>query len=130
MKKHNIEIIIKSKEKTADQFREDFFKDVKEGLQKIIRQKGTSKRDKIYIEDIKGLHKCISVKRLQMLQTIKKEKPESVYQLAKLTKRGFEPVKKDIKILEKNGLVSLSCQSNGRKNKIPVCNVGKITINI
>jgi len=49
----------------------------------------------------------ITKKRLELLRTIKTRRPSSIKELAALVKRTKQAVDRDLKILEKNELVSL-----------------------
>lgn len=70
----------------------------------------------------------ISESDINLLNTIKKEKPESIRELARLTNKDVSTVHSKVRILEKEGLVDLV---NGTKNrKIPVLNYDEISIAI
>ena len=53
--------------------------------------------------DISEVRKILSNERARILYLLKVEKPDSIYQLAKLLKRDFKSVREDIKLLEKFG---------------------------
>lgn len=56
-------------------------------------------------------------KRLELIETIKKHHPQSVQELAKMTKRVKQAVTRDLKILERFGIIRL--EKKGR-NAIPL----------
>jgi len=70
----------------------------------------------------------ISDSDLNLLNAIKKEKPESIRELARLTNKDVSAVHSKIKNLEKKGLIEIV---KGVKNrKIPVLNYDEISIAI
>lgn len=52
------------------------------------------------------LEKIFTSGRMNLIRAIKKEKPESVGELAKLVKRPVESVSRDLRILENFGILS------------------------
>jgi len=71
----------------------------------------------VIFTDHEVLAEIITKKRLELLRVINESKPQSVQELADLTKRKKQAVDRDLKILEKYELVEL--RKNGRK-RIPV----------
>jgi len=70
----------------------------------------------------------ISDSDLNLLNTIKKEKPKSIRELARLTNKDVSTVHSKIKNLEKEGLVEIV---KGVKNrKMPILNYDEISIAI
>jgi len=65
---------------------------------------------------------------INLLNTIKKEKPESIRELARLTNKDVNTVHHRIKKLEKNGIVEVL--SGVKNSKIPTLNYDEITIAI
>lgn len=58
--------------------------------------------------------------RLALLHAIKSGRPNSIYQLAKMTGRDLKNVQEDIRILERHGLVRIAKHPRGsRKVKVP-----------
>jgi len=58
--------------------------------------------------------------RLGLLCTIKSRRPNSIYELAKMTGRDLKNVQQDVRILERHGLVRIARRPRGsRKVKVP-----------
>ena len=68
--------------------------------------------------------KIFSAERLRILQTLKKQQPESITELAAMLQRPFESVHRDVKALEEYGLISLTKE---KRSVIPVV-AGKVQI--
>jgi len=58
------------------------------------------------------MFEAVTRKRLELIKVIKKRMPKSIVELAKLVNRTKQAVDRDLKILEKNDLVTL--QKNGK----------------
>jgi predicted transcriptional regulator len=58
--------------------------------------------------------------RLALLHTIKSRRPNSIYELAKMTGRDLKNVQEDVRILERHGLVRIDRRPRGRRQvKVP-----------
>jgi len=80
---------------------------------------------------ILALRQLLSNEKARILDTIKNEKPISIYDLAKKLNRGFKSVNDDIKLLQRFGFIELVEEKT--KNRIryrPVIVVDKITIHL
>ena len=66
------------------------------------------------------------VNRVKALIVIKEKKPESVYSLAKLTKRDIKNVKDDLDLLQNLDLISLTTISEKRERIEPKLDYDKI----
>jgi len=72
----------------------------------------------IYFEDENLLNKAFSPERLKILKTIKSEKPDSIYKLAKILDKDFKYVYTEVKYLKSLGLLELHKQTINNKIKI------------
>lgn len=80
---------------------------------------------------ILALRQLLSNEKARILDTIKTQKPISIYDLAKKLNRGFKSVNDDIKLLERFGFVELIEEKT--KNRVrhrPNLAVDSITINL
>lgn len=71
--------------------------------------------------DFDGLsivRKLLSNEKARLLHVIKKEKPGSIYKLAKILKRDFKSVSDDIKLLEKFGFLDLVAERTGKRERL------------
>jgi predicted transcriptional regulator len=80
---------------------------------------------------ILALRQLLSNEKARILDTIKNEKPISIYALAKKLKRGFKSVNDDIKLLERFGFIELvEERTKERIRHRPALVVDNIIINI
>ncbi|MFH1917934.1 MAG: hypothetical protein ABIJ14_02415 [Nanoarchaeota archaeon] len=104
----------------------------------ITESKGTfsifkkSKTKKDYdFSGILALRQILSNEKARILDVIKREKPNSIYELAKKLGRGFKSVNDDIKLLERFGFIELTAEKT--KNRVrhrPEIVVDVITIHL
>jgi len=105
----------------------------------IIDEKGTfgaffgrfgGKKDYDF-EGIASLRKLLSNEKARLIHTLKKEKPGSIYELAKKLKRDFKSVSDDIKLLEKFGFVDMIAERTGKRERLrPILVVDAMNIQI
>lgn len=70
----------------------------------------------IVFTSLAAVAKALSPARLELLGVILKQKPESIYALAKLTERDFKNVYSDVKLLAEIGLVEL--KPTGKRDSV------------
>jgi len=93
-----------------------------EGLKKEWKRalkgelKGSHKRGVIIFPTVETLGKVLSPARLEILTVILKERPKSIYALAKLVGRDFKNVHSDVRLLADVGLVEL--RSSGKRDAV------------
>lgn len=104
--------------------------EAKEVMTKLSKKEKVKKRTGIYFENLEGMRKVLTEKRLEVLHTIKKEHPASVYALAKSLGRDITNVTDDLNYLEDVGLVELKKTKEGRDRTTPTVNYDKIQIEI
>jgi predicted transcriptional regulator len=81
------------------------------------------------LEDISLLRQLLSKERARILFIIKTKKPKSLYQLAKFTGRDFKAITKDIKLLEKLGLIEFYRTKTGKRDaKTPILAIDQLNI--
>ena len=100
--------------KTVDSLLDDFvttFKAVSSG-ERVRTRRG------VYFTSLEAARNFLTPKRLGLLRVIREKKPSSIYELAKLTKRGFPTVLRDIELLARHGLVHLSRSSKSPRRSI------------
>ena len=76
------------------------------GTFSIFKTPGVSK-ESYNFTGILALRQLLSNEKARILDTIKTQKPVSVYDLAKKLKRGFKSVNDDVKLLERFGFIEL-----------------------
>lgn len=102
--------------KSFDEALEDFrrtFKNLQAG-KKRARQEG------IYFTSIEAAQNLLTKTRLELLHTIRYQKPRSIYQLAKLVGRNLKNVQADLQLLEAYGLVKLIETKSGDNRHVKV----------
>jgi predicted transcriptional regulator len=66
----------------------------------------------VYFSDLDAFRKALTQKRLELIQVIRKEKPSSIHELARLVHRDIKNVSTDVKYLSQVGLVDLKQTKN------------------
>ncbi len=122
MKVKNIKISIKSDE--------DIFKEVKGVWGKLGKGEKVKGHKGISFESLDVMRRVLTEERLRILKTIRKEHPQSVYQLAKILHRDIKNTFNDMQFLEQAGLVELKKTKDGREKTTPMVNYEKILLEI
>ena len=73
------------------------------------------------------LAKVITPKRYEMLKVIRKKKPASIHELARMLKRDYKNVYTEVQFLHQLGLVEIVKEKN---KKMPVVNYDEIGVRI
>lgn len=80
---------------------------------------------------ILALRQLLSNEKARILSVIKKEKPKSIYDLAKKLNRGFKAVNDDLKLLERFGFIEfIEEKTKNRKRHKPEIIVDTVTIHV
>lgn len=72
----------------------------------------------IYIESLEAASKLLTPERLKMLGVIKRNKPASLYELAKLTGRDFRAIHRDVGIMSNFGLIQKQNKKSGKRKRV------------
>ena len=105
-----ITIGIKSERQALEGFKSAF-----EAAQKRLPFKS---KEGVFFTSLEAARNFLTPKRLALLHSIKEEHPSSIYELAKMAHRSFPSVLRDLDILSKHGLVSLTKEKQSRRNAI------------
>lgn len=106
----------------------DNFVDVAEA---IMRGEKVKKQRGVYFDNLDYFRKVLTEKRLELLHTIKREKPETIKQLAELTGRDIKNVSDDLKFLAGLDLVTLDRDMGKKRGRVtPRVGYDKIRIEI
>ena len=98
--------IMKIKIQGREKFERDLLK-----LAKSVDNKKVKKphvKNGIYFESLTAVRKILTDNRLEVWRAIRDKNPESITQLAKILKRGFRPVHRDVMLLKDLGLIKLT----------------------
>ncbi len=110
--------------------RDELFKEVKGVWKKLERGRTVRKHEGISFESLDAMRKVLTEKRLKILKTIKKERPQSIYALAKLLHRDIKNTFNDVQFLAEMGLIELKKTKNGRKKSAPKVSYDRILLEI
>jgi predicted transcriptional regulator len=94
-------------------------------------KKSSKEKEDYDFSGISALRQLLNKEKARILETIKTDKPSSLYDLAKKLGRNFKSVYQDVKLLERFGFVEL--REEKTKNRIrhrPVLANNSITIHI
>ena len=122
MKVKNIKVGIKPLEHSLKEFA-DTWKKLEEG-------KEVSKHEAVYFESIDALRAVLTDKRLELLKAIKENRPNSIYELAKIVGRDIKNVNEDVRLLADLGFVKLEKRKTDRKRTVPTVDYSSIMLEI
>jgi predicted transcriptional regulator len=96
-----------------------------------IFKKSSSIKEEYDFSGISALRQVLSNEKAKILDIVKREKPDSIYSVAKKLGRNFKSVYQDIKLLERFGFIELVEEKDkGRTRLHPKITAETITINI
>ena len=88
-------------------------------------------KEKYDFSGILALRQLLSNEKARILHTIKTQKPQSIYELAKKLERGFKSVNDDVKLLERFGFIELIEEKTKNRTRFrPEIVIDTITINV
>ncbi len=109
---------------------DEFISEVKRDLKKIAKGEDMKNRSTLSFESLKTMRMFITDERLKILKVVRKYRPESIYELAKILKRDTKNVSDDVHYLSELGLLDIKESKDGRKKTTPVVNYQKIMVEI
>jgi len=118
----NIKISIKSDE--------ELFNEVKDVMGKLHKGRKVTKHEGVSFASFEAMRKVLTEERLRILKTIRKNHPQSIYELAKLLHRDIKNTFNDVKFLADAGLIELKKTKDGREKTTPMVNYEKILLEI
>ena len=90
-------------------------------IQDLEAGKKVKPRHILAFESLDVMRKFLTLQRQILLRVIRRKKPQSVYELAKIVGRDRKAVTEDLKVLEEMGLVTFETTVyNGRARSKPV----------
>ena len=96
-----------------------------------IFKKATGSKKEYDFSGISALRQLLSNEKARILNVIKTQNPNSIYELAKKLDRGFKSVNDDVKLLRRFGFIELiEEKTKNRKRNKPVITADTITINL
>jgi predicted transcriptional regulator len=112
------------------QSEDEFIIEAKSAMKAVAKGKTVTPQSVISFESLKTMRKFITDERLRILKSIKKNKPESIYALAKLLRRDTKNVSDDVHYLAELGLIEIKKTKDGRQKTKPVVEYEKILVEI
>jgi len=109
--------------------KDEFFKDTHDFLAKLDKGGKARKSEGVYFDSLETLRRVLTPKRLEIIRIIRKEKPVSIYALAKKLGRNLKNVTQDLGYLENVGLVELK-KTHGSRGLKPLADYDKIQFEI
>jgi len=109
---------------------EEVLDGVKETMKKIERGEKVKERRGYYFENLEAFRRALTEKRLEVLHVIKKERPASVYELAKMLNRDAKNVTQDLEYLKNIGLVEIKRTREKKERTIPEVKYDRIDLQI
>jgi predicted transcriptional regulator len=98
---------------------DDGIKDFRAAWKAAAAGKPVTPRQGTYFTSLEAARKVLTPKRLELLRAIRRARPASVSQLARLLGRDFKNVHADVQALARYGLVSLTTSRVGRRTTAP-----------
>jgi predicted transcriptional regulator len=91
--------------------------------------KSFKRQEGVYFTSLEAARNFLTPGRMELLHLIRVAKPHSIYSLAKLAKRRFPSVFKDVELLKRHGLVSLARDKHSARRAItPHVDYGAINL--
>jgi predicted transcriptional regulator len=106
---------------------DDALQEAGEVFEKLSKGEHVHKKTAIYFNNLKEMRKALTEKRLELIKIIKDEKPASVYELAKISRRDIKNVLHDLTYLKELGLVDIT---ETRDKKVPQVSYDKIALEV
>src|SRR5262249_12803617 len=110
MKKKHAKIVVRSLENLKHEWKETL-----QGKRRWIQSD-----EEIVFTSLEALARIFSKNRMAILRALIREKPQSIYELAKILNMDFKNVHTDVKLLAEVGLVELKKSGTARNGLIPL----------
>lgn len=82
-----------------------------------------------YFTSLEAVRNLLTTKRLALVHIIREKSPRSIYGLAKLANRSFPSVLKDVNVLSKHGLITLTKEKESPRHPVhPSVNYSAINL--
>ena len=77
-------------------------------INQLVRESNMQRNLEPHARQIMLMRQLLNPEKIKMLYVLKHEKPNSIYDLAKILNRDFKTVRQDLKVLEQTGFVRIS----------------------
>jgi len=92
---------------------DDALDDALDVMRAIQTQKKVQKQKGEYFESLEAVRAALTETRLSLLRLIRRRKPKSVAELARIAKRDFKAVYRDVEALRELGLIQVADRRRG-----------------
>lgn len=123
MRIRNITIGIKSAEEGMTDFAEAI-----EAIRKGNPPR--KKKEGVYFTSLEAMRAVLTPKRVELLHIIREKRPDSIYELSRVTKRNLKNVQDDVAMLARIGLISLRRPKTARRRVIPRVDYDQLQLQI
>ncbi len=87
-------------------------------MRAILAKKKVQKQQGEYFESLEAVRAALTETRLALLRVIRKRKPKSVAELARIAKRDFKAVYRDVEVLRDLGLIQVADRRRGASSPL------------
>ena len=87
-------------------------------MRAILAKKKVQKRYGQYFESLEAVRAALTETRLALLRLIRERKPKSVAELARMAKRDFKAVYRDVEALRDLGLIEVAERGRGASSPL------------
>ena len=87
-------------------------------MRAIHAKKKVRKQQGEYFESLEAVRAALTETRLALLRVIRKQKPKSVAELARIAKRDFKAVYRDVEALRDLGLIQVADRRRGASSPL------------
>ena len=106
---------------------DDALKEAGETFDQLAKGKAVKQKRGIYFASLKEMRRVLTERRLEILKTIRDQKPSSVYELARMVDRDLKNVLQDLSYLQQLDIVDIT--ETGVK-KVPHFDYDRISIEV
>lgn len=99
---------------------EELFRQAAEVMKKIAAGEKVKKHNAISFDSLDQLRSIVTPQRLGLLGIIREHRPKTIYELAKLAKRDYANVHRDVSILEHAGFIERDKKGLDSYDKIEI----------
>lgn len=100
--------------KTWEEAKRDFI----EAAEAARKRLSFKPRKGVYFTSLEAARNFLTPRRLELIHLIKEKRPGSIYELAKHAGRAFPGVLKDVELLSRHGLVTLTRDAQSRRRAV------------
>ena len=117
------EIRVKSVKDVLDDFERTF--------EALRSGKPALRREGVFFTSLEAARNLLTPERLKLIALIRKEKPSSIYELAKMAGRDLKNVHEDVRLLERHGILQTDLdETDARTRRVPDVPYDEIKVTI